>query len=98
MILSLIENFGPLITMEPQTFGCILCERDIEVKTLLTFSSTTSKYQLLVSQVAYDYLSWTSICSSKLFTIIVLPGHPLFREIFHHDYICCTSIRQETLF
>ena len=61
--------------MEPQTFGCILCESNIETETLLTFSSTTAKYQLLVSQVPYDYFTWTSICSSKLSTIIILQSH-----------------------
>ena len=85
VILSLFENVGPLISMEPLTFRCILCETEVGIETLLTFSSTTIKYQVLVSQVAFDYLSWTSSCSSKLFILISYKDLHLFRKIIYHD-------------
>ena len=50
---------------------CVVCETDVESETLLTFSSTSAEYQLLVSNselVGHDYFSWVSACLGKWFT------------------------------
>ena len=42
---------------------------DVEIETLLTFSSASAEYQLLVSHsqlVGHDYFAWASACSGKL--------------------------------
>ena len=63
-------NTARLLSSEHRAFGCILCETDVEVENLLTFSSPNKEYHLVTSQVGYDYRAWTSICSSKLFNVI----------------------------
>ena len=57
----------------PSAFNCLACESDVEIETLLTFSSTTSDYQVLTSHsqlVGYDYSYWVSRCLGKLFTFL----------------------------
>ena len=54
---------------------CFVCETDIKIETLLTFSSINAKYQLLVSHsqlVGHDYSYWALRCSGKLFTFSLL--------------------------
>ena len=71
------SNPGPLLAFLPTTYiTCILCETDVAIENLLTLSSTNKEYHLLTSQVGCDYQAWTSICSSKLLTVIIRPGYP----------------------
>ena len=72
--ISSLTQPGPLLSIRPIAIGCILCETDVEVENILIFPSTNKEYHLLVSQVGYDYRAWTSICSSKLFNVIILPS------------------------
>ena len=65
---------GPLVSWPERPFGVRLCETDVEIENLLTFSSTNKEYHLLTSQVDYDYRAWISICSSNVFTLIIISG------------------------
>ena len=80
--ISSLPQHGPLLSIRPTAIGCILCETDVELENLLIFSSTNKEYHLLVSQVGYDYRAWTSICSSKLLTVIIRSGLPFVQVSF----------------
>ena len=54
----------------PAVTNVLACETDVEIETLLTFASTATEYQLLVSNsqmVGHDYSYWVSRCSGKLY-------------------------------
>ena len=48
---------------------CLVCETDVRIENLLTFTSPSAIYQLRASHgqlVGHDYFSWASACSGKL--------------------------------
>ena len=71
--INIVRNDTDFYSLQhmPSAFNCLACERDVEIETLLTFSSTTADYQLFDSDsqlVGYDYSYWVSRCLGRLFT------------------------------
>ena len=77
VLISVPDNRSVLLSV-PRVFftaHCFVCETDVKIETLLTFSSINAKYQLLVSHsqlVGHDYSYWALRCSGKLFSFPLL--------------------------
>ena len=71
--IALSEHPVHVLLSLPTAVDCLACETDVEIDTLLTFSSTSADYQILTSHsrlVGYDYSYWASRCSGKFFTFL----------------------------